>query len=93
MGDAFFGEQGLEFAGLVHFGDDIAAADEFAFDVELRDCGPVGEFFDTVSDFRVFEDVDGFEWDLGMFEDLDDACGESALREHGCAFHEEHDGR
>mgnify|MGYP003693735643 CR=1 FL=1 len=40
-GDALVGEQLLQFTGLEHLADDVAAADELALDVELRDGRPV----------------------------------------------------
>src|SRR5262249_55181523 len=39
--DALFLQQALQFPGLEHFADDVAAADELALDVKLRDRGPV----------------------------------------------------
>src|SRR5205823_6765410 len=39
-GNAFFFEQLLQFAGIEHLADDVAAADELALDVELRHCRP-----------------------------------------------------
>ena len=40
-GDALVGEQLLQFTGLEHLADDVAAADELALDVELRNGRPV----------------------------------------------------
>lgn len=62
----------MEVAGLEHFGDDIAAADELFFDIKLGDGGPVGEGFNTFADFHIFEDVEGFEVDPGVVENRDD---------------------
>jgi len=39
--DAFVLQQGLQLAGLKHLAHDIAAADEFAFDIKLRDGRPI----------------------------------------------------
>ena len=39
--DALVGKQLLQFAGLEHLTDDVAAADEFALDVKLRNGRPV----------------------------------------------------
>ncbi len=40
-GDALLGEQLLQFAGLEHLADDVAAADELALHIELRNGRPV----------------------------------------------------
>lgn len=85
------GEQFLEFAGLVHFHENVASADEFAINVDLRNRGPVGEFLDSLADFGVFEDIDVLEVDTGGLENFRGAVGESALREVFGALHEEHD--
>jgi hypothetical protein len=45
--EAALGEQGLQFAGLEHFPDDVAAADEFAFDIELGNGRPIGELLNA----------------------------------------------
>ena len=39
----------LQFAGLVHFLDDIAAADKLALDIELRNSRPIGVFLVAIS--------------------------------------------
>ncbi len=46
---ALFLEEGLQFAGLEHLADDVAAADELALDVELRDRRPVGIVLDALA--------------------------------------------
>ncbi len=38
-------EELRELTSLVHFADNVAAADKLALDVELGGCGPVGEDF------------------------------------------------
>jgi hypothetical protein len=43
-------EQRVEFTRERHLGDDVAAADEFALDVKLRDGGPVGIVLDALPD-------------------------------------------
>ena len=43
-------EQLLQLARLVHLAQDVAAADEFAVDVELRNRRPVGVFLDALAD-------------------------------------------
>src|SRR5215469_11151193 len=89
--DAFFDEHVLELAVFVHLADDVAAADELALDVELRNRRPVGEFLDALTDRRIGEHVDTFELDAQLREDLHDAGGEAALWENRRALHEEHD--
>src|SRR6185437_13117873 len=51
-------QQLLQLARLVHLAHDVAAADEFAVDVKLRDRRPVGELLDAIADFRVLQHVD-----------------------------------
>ena len=46
--DALFLQQVLQFAGLEHLADDIAAADELALHVKLRDGRPVRIRLDAV---------------------------------------------
>jgi len=84
-------EQLLQFAVLVHLDEDVAAADEFTFDVDLGNGGPAGEFFDPLADIGVFEDVDVFEFGSGGLKNFDRAIGKSALGEGLGAFHEKHD--
>src|ERR1700674_47416 len=48
-GDAFVLEHGRELPSLEHLADDVAAADELALDVELRDRRPVGVGLDAVA--------------------------------------------
>ena len=43
----------LQFALLIQVGNNVAAADELALDVELGDGGPVGVLLDAVADFWV----------------------------------------
>ena len=50
--DALGREQLLQFAGLEHLAHDIAAADELALDVELRNGRPVGIGLDAVAHGR-----------------------------------------
>ena len=44
--DALFVEQLGKLAGLVHGGEDVAAANELAVDVQLRNGRPIGELLD-----------------------------------------------
>src|SRR6478609_3578107 len=81
--DTLFDKECLEFAGLEHFADYIAAADEFAFDVELRDRRPVGVFLDALAQFGRVQNVHAFIVGADIVEDLDHLAGKSALRETG----------
>src|SRR5436305_9172794 len=92
-GDAFFFEQLLQFAGLEHLANDVAAADKLALDVKLRDGRPGREFLDALAHRRVGQDVDAFELDPHMAEDLHYRGREAALREHRRPLHKEHDRR
>jgi hypothetical protein len=74
----------------VHLDEDVAAADELAVDVHLRNRRPAGEFLDSLADFGVFEDVDVLELDAAGLENFRGAVGKSALGECLGAFHEEH---
>ena len=48
-----------EFAGFVHLGHDVRAADEFALDVKLGNGRPVAVFLDTLADISVVQHIDG----------------------------------
>ena len=48
-GHALLVEQGLEFASLEHFTDDVAATDELALDVELGNGRPARIFLDALA--------------------------------------------
>src|SRR5712671_1213747 len=56
--DALRGKQLLQFAGLEHLADDVAAADELALDVELRNRWPVRIGLDAVAQLGRFKDVE-----------------------------------
>ena len=58
--DALVGHELLQLARLEHLARDVAAADELALDVELRDGRPVGIVLDALADALVLEDVDAF---------------------------------
>ena len=49
----------LQLPALVHLAHDVAAADELAVHVELRDRGPVGVLLDAFADLGVLQHVDG----------------------------------
>src|SRR5262249_19052287 len=84
-------QQLSEFAGFEHLADDIATADELAFDIELRNRWPVGECLDSMAERRIAEHVDTLELDAQMAQHLDHGTGKIALREDLCTFHEQHD--
>ena len=50
--DARVGEYRGELPGLEHLAGDVAAADEFALDVELGNRRPVGVFLDPLTNVR-----------------------------------------
>src|SRR4051794_23287108 len=89
--DALGAEQFLKFAGLVHLPDDIAATQEFALDVELRNGRPTAELLDTLAQARVGEHVDALELDAQMGQHLHHGGREAALREHRRPLHVEDD--
>ena len=91
MGDFLVVEHLLQFAGFGHFADDVAAADELAFDVELRNGRPGGELFDAFTDLHVLEHVDALELNLQRGQNVGDGGGKAALREHRRALHEQDD--
>src|SRR5450830_29380 len=84
-------QQGFQFARLKHLVHDVRTADEFAFDVQLRNGRPVRVVLDALTHFRIFQHVDGGNvLDAARFQDLDGTAGEAALWELGGAFHEQH---
>src|SRR5579862_2692454 len=89
--DALALEQRLQLAGLEHFAHDIAAADELALDVKLRDGWPVRIALDAAAQVVVFEHVEAFIRHAQVIEDLHDLAGEAAHRELRRALHEQHD--
>src|SRR5579883_571454 len=88
--DALGLQQLDQLTGLEHLANNIAAADEFALHIELRDGRPVGEFLDPLAQARVAQHVDAFERDAEMVQQLDHGSGEAALRKDGRALHEQH---
>src|SRR5689334_14551765 len=78
--DALVLERLLQFAGLKHLADDVAAADELALDVKLRDGRPVGIFLDALPQLGRLQNVQAFVRNAEMVEDLHDLPGKSALR-------------
>ena len=75
----------VQLAGGVELGDDVAAADELALQVELRDRRPRRVFLDAVADVGIGEHVDRRVVLHQAVEDLHDLAGEAALRHRrGC---------
>src|SRR5215471_13896621 len=77
-GQALFLKQVLQLTRLEHLADDIAAADEFSLNVELRDGRPVGIRLDAVAHVVVFEDVEPFIGNPQIVQDLHHLARESA---------------
>src|SRR5262245_40143863 len=87
--DAFAGQEVAQLAGARHLAHDVAAADEFALHIELRDGRPLGEILDPLADGGIGQHVHAFEFHAEVGQHLHDGGGESALREDGRALHEE----
>src|ERR1700751_5137838 len=64
-------EQRLQLAGLEHLADDVAAADELALDIELRDGRPVGIGLHPLPQFVGFQHVEALIGDADIIQDLD----------------------
>ena len=79
----------VQCAAAVEFAHDVAAADELAFHVELRDGRPRRVALDAVADRGVGEHVHRRVVRHDLVEDLDDRRGEAALRLAARALHEE----
>src|SRR6267142_1812473 len=90
-GKSFFDEKLLQLTGLEHFAHDVASADEFALDVELRDRGPVGVDLDSIPQCGRVVHIERLVSDPDVFEDLDQMTRKSALWKLWRALHEEHD--
>src|SRR5258706_4182968 len=70
-GKSFFDEKLLKLTGLEHFAHDVASADEFALDVELRDRRPVGVDLDAIPQFGRVVHIERLVSDPDIFENLD----------------------
>ena len=73
----------------MQFHRDVAAADEFPFDVNLRDGRPVGVLLDAVPDIVIFQHIDRVEWDSVALQDLNNLRGKSAHWLFRCALHKD----
>ena len=69
--DVGVGNKLMQLASLEHFHHDIAAANEFALDVKLRDGRPVGKRLDALTDLLILQHIDAFEGKPEMIEDSD----------------------
>src|SRR5882724_2057827 len=77
---SFFDEKLLQLTDLEHFAHDVASADEFALDVELRDRGPVGVDLDAIPQFGRVVHIERLVSDPDVFENLVQLTRKSALR-------------
>jgi len=84
-------DQRLEFAGIVHLGDDVAAADQLALDPELREGGPIGVSRQVGADVRVAQHVYVGEALPAAHQALHRLSGKPALRCAGRTLHVEQD--
>src|ERR1700722_897217 len=89
---ALVGQNLFQLARFEHLADDVAAADELALDVELRNGRPVGEILDALADRRIGQHVHALELHAEGGEDRADARREAALRENRRALHVEQHG-
>src|SRR6267142_3140041 len=90
-GKSFFDKKLLKLTGLEHFAHDVASADEFALDVELRDRRPVGVDLDAIPQFGRVVHIERLVSDPDIFENLDQLTRKPTLWKLRRAFHEEHD--
>ena len=81
----------LQLAGLEHLADDVAAADELALDVKLRNGRPVRIGLDAVAQLGGFQNVQALVADPDVIEDLHHLTGKTALRKLRRPLHEQHD--
>src|SRR3989304_313677 len=82
----------LQFAFLIHLGQDVGAADKLTIDIKLRDGRPVGKFLYALPDIRIFEHIDRIEVrDAARAQYADDIGGKTALWKVGRTFHVQHD--
>ncbi len=91
VGDAVLFEQGVQFAGQGHLGDDVTASNKLAFDIELGNGRPVREILDALTNTFVGQDVHVGVVDPDEVQDTGHAARETALGHVFGAFHVEHD--
>ena len=81
-----------ELAGVEHLLDDVAAANQLALDVKLREGGPVVDLDGHIAKrLQRGKHVDGPVLDAECLEHLHDAHREAAARLLGDALHEQQD--
>src|SRR5260221_1324534 len=85
-------DQLTQLSGSVHLPYDVAAADEGAIGVELRDRRPVREGFDSLADGWIEKHIDRMDRHIVVAQHVDDGGREAALRVRGIALHEEDNG-
>src|SRR5688572_31202335 len=66
--DALALQQVLQLASLEHLAHDVAAADELALHIELRNGRPAGEVLDALAQAGVGQHVDALELDAHLRE-------------------------
>lgn len=81
----------LEFVLLVHFDQDVGAADEFPVHIDLGNRGPVRVCLNALTDFLVREHIKGFKGHAELVENLNNIVGEATLGHEFIALHEDHD--
>jgi hypothetical protein len=89
--NAFFTQEFLQFSRFEHFGGDVAAADEFAFDIKLRNGRPVGILLDALTDGKILENIHGLEGNLEMLENGGNLAGKPSHGKFRGSLHEEND--
>src|SRR5580658_8915873 len=72
--------QRLELARLVQLANDVAAADELAVDINLRNRRPVAVALDSLAQLRVAQHVGSRVGHAQLIENRDGGCRKSALR-------------
>src|ERR1035437_882021 len=81
----------LQLATFIHLHHDVGAADELAFDIELRNGRPVAVFLDAVANgfvFQYVDSLDGLGIDAAGLQNLHRTAGEATLWESGVTLHE-----
>ena len=85
-------EHFVDLAAGVQLFDDVAAADELALDVELREGGPARVLFHALAQVGALQDVDVAKLaHARLAQDADDGGREAALRKVLRALHEQND--